>query len=87
MVVGDRRKYNCVLVTLANRPDTDGNPTSVLAGEALALGQAQVPPISTVEEARDHPAFKEYVQVGAPAYVLFLLADLAITVVFAVVSR
>jgi len=59
MMVGDRRKYNVVLLTLKSKLDKDGNPTSELVGPALEVGDAK-----SVEEARSDPKWKKYIEDG-----------------------
>eukprot|EP00004_Rigifila_ramosa_P017001 TRINITY_DN408_c0_g1_i1.p1 TRINITY_DN408_c0_g1~~TRINITY_DN408_c0_g1_i1.p1 ORF type:complete len:702 (+),score=155.52 TRINITY_DN408_c0_g1_i1:181-2106(+) len=52
MMVGDRRKYNIVLLTLKTVPKEDGSFSDRLAGDALAVGSAR-----TVSEAQQDPAW------------------------------
>lgn len=60
MVVGDKRKYNVVLLTLKAVLDGDGNSTEQLAGPALEVSAAA----KTVTEAMQDAAWKAYLQAG-----------------------
>jgi long-chain-fatty-acid--CoA ligase ACSBG len=60
MLVGDRRKFNSLLVTLKTEPDLDsGAFTDKLIGDA-----ANVSPAKSVQQAMKDPAWRKYVQAG-----------------------
>jgi len=64
MLVGDRRKYNCVLVTLKVEIDpVTGTPTDKLTREALSVSSAK-----TVAEAKSDPKWKTYIETGIKRY-------------------
>merc|ERR1719408_375547 len=59
MMVGDKRKYNTLLVTLKSVGATGDLPgTDELTGDALKVD----PSVTKVSAARDHPAFLKIVE-------------------------
>ena len=58
MMVGDKRKYNCVLVTLRCAPDGDGGFTNELAGASKDVDSA----CQTVEEAKNSSAWQAHIE-------------------------
>jgi long-chain-fatty-acid--CoA ligase ACSBG len=65
MVVGDRRKFLTMLVSLKCEvnPET-GAPTDRLATDALFVGQQIGSEVVTMEEAAKCPKWKEYIDKG-----------------------
>lgn len=64
MVVGDKRKFLIVLLTLKVDIDEDGQPTNNLSGTALATSSEIGSTAKTTLEARDDPKWKEYFDKG-----------------------
>jgi len=61
MMVGDRKKFNTVLICLHTRVDEkSGEPTNELAGAALKIGSKA----STIEEAKKCSVWKSYLEKG-----------------------
>eukprot|EP00179_Madagascaria_erythrocladioides_P031149 CAMPEP_0198337132 /NCGR_PEP_ID=MMETSP1450-20131203/25412_1 /TAXON_ID=753684 ORGANISM="Madagascaria erythrocladiodes, Strain CCMP3234" /NCGR_SAMPLE_ID=MMETSP1450 /ASSEMBLY_ACC=CAM_ASM_001115 /LENGTH=188 /DNA_ID=CAMNT_0044041915 /DNA_START=23 /DNA_END=589 /DNA_ORIENTATION=+ len=63
MMVGDKRKYNVVLVTCKTDVDAHGVPTDALVGEALAVDAA----CKTVRDAQRSDKWRAYVQAAVDA--------------------
>ena len=61
MVVGDRQKYLCMLITLKTIPDCNGEPTDRLSDEAEAAGRGAGSMATTVSEAINCPHWREYI--------------------------
>lgn len=59
MMVGDRRKYCIMLVTLKTTPKADGTYTNTLAAEAAEVSTAQ-----TIEEAKNDELWTKYLEEG-----------------------
>jgi len=64
MMVGDKRKYNVMLVTLKSDVDGDANPLDTLAGEAVDID----PSCKTVGEAQKSEVWQKYIQASIDAY-------------------
>lgn len=63
MMVGDQRKYNCMLVTLKTKPNPDGTFNNQLTGAAAEVN----PKVTTVEEAMKCDVWQEYITNGIKA--------------------
>jgi len=59
MMVGDRRKFNIVLVTLKCKVDAEGLPTDHLIGDALKVSDSK-----TVSDAKKDEKWKTYITSG-----------------------
>jgi long-chain-fatty-acid--CoA ligase ACSBG len=68
MVVGDRQKFLAMFISLKTEvnPDT-GEPTDVLAKDALFVGNEIGSAATTVTEARDDPKWSKYFDEGMKA--------------------
>ena len=66
MMIGDKRKYNTVLITLRQVPDPneDGAFTDALFGNSLEVSKA----CKTVTQAKADPKWKEYIEAGIAGY-------------------
>ncbi len=64
MMVGDKRKYNIVLVTCKCVVDKDGNPTDKLDGDACDVD----PACKTVGEAQKSAKWADYIKKGIKIY-------------------
>ena len=65
LVVGDRRKYLAMLVSLKCEVDPDsGEPTDVLSEEARAVGRSIGSAATTVQEAACDAAWAQYITTG-----------------------
>eukprot|EP00227_Mantoniella_beaufortii_P011486 CAMPEP_0197602944 /NCGR_PEP_ID=MMETSP1326-20131121/38221_1 /TAXON_ID=1155430 /ORGANISM="Genus nov. species nov., Strain RCC2288" /LENGTH=658 /DNA_ID=CAMNT_0043170385 /DNA_START=73 /DNA_END=2049 /DNA_ORIENTATION=- len=64
MMVGDKKKYNTLLVTLRQKPDDNDGFTNDLFGASLELSPAS----ATVTAAKADPKWKAYVEAGLVAY-------------------
>eukprot|EP01006_Ploeotia_vitrea_P000517 TRINITY_DN103193_c0_g1_i1.p1 TRINITY_DN103193_c0_g1~~TRINITY_DN103193_c0_g1_i1.p1 ORF type:complete len:713 (-),score=106.75 TRINITY_DN103193_c0_g1_i1:133-2232(-) len=65
MLIGDRKKYNSVLVTAKSVIDPDsGEPTNKLAGEALAVD----PGCTTTDQAANSKVWSKYITDGIVRY-------------------
>lgn len=64
MVIGDKRKFLSVILTLQVEVDAEGNPTNTLTGHALETCAEIGSSAKTVGEARDDPKWKEYIDAG-----------------------
>lgn len=64
MVIGDKRKFLSMLVSLKTVPDKDMVPTDVLAGDALAVSKEIGSSATTVSEAIKDPLWKAYIDKG-----------------------
>jgi long-chain-fatty-acid--CoA ligase ACSBG len=60
MMVGDRRKFNVVLVTLKTKLDSEGLPLQELVGESLKVS----PDSKTLEDAKKDEKWKAYITAG-----------------------
>ncbi|KAL7566190.1 hypothetical protein ACA910_011264 [Epithemia clementina (nom. ined.)] len=64
MVIGDKRKFLSVLITLKVEIDDDGQPTNNLTGAALDTASEIGSTAKTTVEARDDPKWKDYFEAG-----------------------
>jgi long-chain-fatty-acid--CoA ligase ACSBG len=65
MVIGDRRKFLSILLTLKTEVDLEtGIPTNVLAKDTLFVGQQIGSSAKTVEEAKNDPLWIKYINDG-----------------------
>ena len=66
MMIGDKRKYNTVLITLRQVPDPneDGAFTDALFGNSLEVSKV----CKTVTQAKADPKWKEYIEDGIAGY-------------------
>ena len=64
MVIGDKRKFLTVLLTLKVEVDDDGTPTNKLTGTALETAPLLGSTATTTEEAREDPKWKAYFEKG-----------------------
>jgi long-chain-fatty-acid--CoA ligase ACSBG len=65
MVIGDKRKFLSMLVTLKVEVDSDtGAPTNNLAADALYVGRQIGSSAKTTDEAKDDPKWIEYITKG-----------------------
>lgn len=64
MVIGDRRKFLTVLLTLRVTADAEGIPTDQLDPKALAICSEIGSSAKTVAEAKECPKVKEYLEKG-----------------------
>lgn len=67
MVIGDKRKFLSVLLTLQVEQDEDGVPTNKLTGQALDTSKQIGSAATTTEEAQKDPAWKKYFDDGLKA--------------------
>eukprot|EP01135_Chromosphaera_perkinsii_P010621 Nk52_evm21s2192 gene=Nk52_evmTU21s2192 len=63
-LIGDKRKFLSVLLTLKTDIDQDGNPTDKLNPTALNCLKSAGIEATTVKEAIEHPEFKKHIQSG-----------------------
>lgn len=64
MMIGDKRKYNTLLVTLRQVPDSAEGFTEKLFGASLEVN----PDVKTVTQAQSDAKWKEYIQKGIDEY-------------------
>jgi len=64
MMIGDKRKYNTLLVTLRQVPDGAEGFTEKLFGASLEVN----PDVKTVSQAQADPKWNEYIQAGVDNY-------------------
>mmetsp|Transcript_7568 Transcript_7568/g.20999 ORF Transcript_7568/g.20999 Transcript_7568/m.20999 type:complete len:659 (+) Transcript_7568:150-2126(+) len=64
MVIGDKRKFLTVLITLHVEIDEEGVPTNKLTGSALEIGKEISSVATTSSEARDDYKWKKYIEEG-----------------------
>ena len=64
MMVGDKKKYNVILVTLKTRVDSEENPVDILSGEAKLVD----PNVKVVSEAKQSHLWDEYIKNGIKKY-------------------
>ena len=64
MVVGDKKKFLTVLLTLKTKLDEQGNPTNALNREALDIGKELGSAATTTEQVAKDPAWKKYIEEG-----------------------
>jgi long-chain-fatty-acid--CoA ligase ACSBG len=67
MVIGDRRKFLTMLVSLKVNPDAEGKPTDALAADSLFVGKQLGSAATTYTEAKADPLWKDYVDKGMKA--------------------
>jgi len=67
MVIGDKRKYLSMLVSLKVNPDIDANPTDDLAADALFVAEQIGSASKTYTQARADPLWKSYMDKGVEA--------------------
>lgn len=64
LVIGDRRKYLTMLVSLKCEVDSDGNPTDKLAADSLYEGNRIGSSATTMSEAAEDPKWIAYINEG-----------------------
>ncbi|CAM9855418.1 unnamed protein product [Chrysoparadoxa australica] len=64
MVIGDKRKFLTILLTLKVEVDADGKPTNKLTSDALSNSKAMGSSATTVEEAAADDKWKAYLDGG-----------------------
>merc|ERR1712228_436359 len=64
IMIGDKKKYCSILVSIACEEDANGNPTSELQAHAKEVN----PSIGTVEEAINDSVWHEYLRAGIKEY-------------------
>jgi len=64
MVIGDKRKFLSIILTLQLQTDTAGNFTEKLAGEALETSKRIGSPATTIREAKSDPLWTKYFDDG-----------------------
>lgn len=64
MVVGDKKKFLTVLLTMKAKLDDQGNPTKELNKEALDIGKEIGSNASTTEQVASDPHWKKYFDEG-----------------------
>jgi long-chain-fatty-acid--CoA ligase ACSBG len=64
MMVGDKRKYNVLLVTCKVKVDKDGNPTQELDGDACDVDKS----CKTVSDAQNSKVWDAYIKKGMSEY-------------------
>mmetsp|Transcript_19222 Transcript_19222/g.32520 ORF Transcript_19222/g.32520 Transcript_19222/m.32520 type:complete len:659 (-) Transcript_19222:312-2288(-) len=67
MVIGDKRKYLSMLVSLKVDPDADANPTDNLAADSLFVGEQIGSTAKTYTEVLADPLWKTYIDEGVKA--------------------
>ena len=67
MVVGDKRKFLTMLVSLKVDPDAEGKPSERLAADTLFVGEQIGSTATTYTEAKEDPKWKEYLDKGVKA--------------------
>ena len=65
MMVGDKKKYNTVLITLRQKPDGEDSFTDELFGASLEVPGASA---KTVTAAKADPVWKAYIEAGIAQY-------------------
>ncbi len=65
VVIGDRRKYNTLLVTLKTQPDPD---TGLFRDTLIAESAAVNPAVTTVPEAQNDETWRQYIEKGMDRY-------------------
>ncbi|KMS65165.1 hypothetical protein BVRB_038750, partial [Beta vulgaris subsp. vulgaris] len=63
VMIGDKKKYNVVLVTLKSKINSDGTPSQELEGDALSVN----PSVHTVKDAMNDAVWKKYITDGIAA--------------------
>ena len=64
MVVGDKRKFLTMLVSLKVEVDVDAKPTDKLAADSIFVGEQIGSAATTYTEAKEDPKWKEYIDKG-----------------------
>merc|ERR1712154_94635 len=64
IMIGDKKKYCSIIVSITCEEDTSGYPTSVLQAHAKAVN----PKVTTVEEAINDDVWHEYIREGIREY-------------------
>ena len=64
IMIGDKKKYCAMLLSIACKTDKEENPTSELEAHAKLVN----PNVSTVEEAMADPLWHEYIRAGISKY-------------------
>lgn len=64
MVVGDKKKFLTVLITLKTKLDEHGGPTSTFNQETLDVSKSIGSAATTTEEAAKDPLWKKYIEDG-----------------------
>lgn len=64
MVIGDKRKFLSIILTLKVEVDAEGNPTDTLTGTALETSKSIGSTATTASEAKDCDKWKEYFDEG-----------------------
>ena len=64
VVIGDKRKFLTMLVSLKVEVNADGEPTDKLAGDALFVGKQIESPATLYSQAKEDEKWKNYIQEG-----------------------
>ena len=64
MMIGDKKKYNTVLITLRQKPDGENGFVDELFGTSLEVN----PAVTTVTAAKTDAKWKEYIEAGIAGY-------------------
>ena len=64
LVIGDRRKYLTMLISMKTEVDADGNPTDILTGDSLFEGNRIGSTAKTMSEAATDPKWVAYFNEG-----------------------
>jgi long-chain-fatty-acid--CoA ligase ACSBG len=64
MVIGDKRKFLTMLVSLKVEVDVDARPTETLAADSLFVGEQIGSSAKTYSEAKADPLWKAYIDAG-----------------------
>jgi long-chain-fatty-acid--CoA ligase ACSBG len=67
MVIGDKRKFLTMVVSLKVEVDVDAKPTDTLAADSLFVGQQIGSTATTYSAAKEDPLWKEYINKGMKA--------------------
>ena len=64
MVIGDKRKFLTMLVSIKVEVDVDAKPTDVLAADSLFVGEQIGSTATTYSAAKEDPLWKDYIDKG-----------------------
>mmetsp|Transcript_28982 Transcript_28982/g.57851 ORF Transcript_28982/g.57851 Transcript_28982/m.57851 type:complete len:661 (-) Transcript_28982:143-2125(-) len=67
MVIGDKRKFLSMLVSLKVNPEADGRPSDNLTADSLFVGEQIGSSATTYSAAKEDPKWKEYIDKGMKA--------------------